>query len=416
MSQFPPFPPPGRYSPSRVFAEDHATYKPQYPPSQPPTYPYVVNNNDNPPFRQSYDAYGTAPYEQPRPPIEPDRYDPYAPSMNKAYDPGAPIMRLPPPPTYTPPSHVARRSSPPRSVPSLTSRMTSQSSEAEELTLMTEMTTINLSGYTAAIYALPPSHLPIEKYVAINREDAFNLHRHFCSQVRSVWYADGSSRAGEGWCAAIEWVLDPGRSDKKMRGCVGDGDALDAELGGICKAAEGFQELLSLSIKDGKPMSHDLVIFCDSQAAIISIDTSSRPEALRFEKIWREVCTEFIQANIKLVWLPRGSEIEGYVLADKIAVVGASNAYLKRRKDGTLPEVYRRAGGGEPAPPGSSMPGPWQRGDADPSRPKLPFERPLLPPISPRLMATEDGSNALPRSEAEEDGMQHREGSIFVTQ
>ena len=203
-----------------------------------------------------------------------------------------------------------------------------------------------------------------------------DLHRHFCSQAESVWYSDGSSRAGEGWSAAVEWTIETKRSDKKMRGCVGDGDALDAELGGICKAIEGFQELLQLALKDGKPMSQELVVFCDSQSAIISIDTSSRPEALRFEQLWRSICSQYLEASMKLVWLPRGNDIEGHVLADKIAVVGASNAYLKKRKEGNLPEMYRRPGGGEPDPPGSSVPGPWQTGDADPSRRKAAFERP----------------------------------------
>ena len=248
------------------------------------------------------------------------------------------------------------------------------------------MKTVNVLGYTTALYNLPPSHLPIEKFVAINKDDALNLHRQFCSQAESVWYADGSSRAGEGWSAAVEWKIQEGRSDKKMRGCVGEGDALNAELGGLCKGAEGFEELLQLSIKDGKTMSHELVVFCDSQAAIVSIDTSSRPEALRFEEIWRRICSHYLQATMKLVWLPRGNDIEGHVLADKIAVVGASNAYLKKRKDGTLPEVYRRPGGGETDPPGSSVPGAWQRGDADPARRKVLFERPVPPPISPRLL------------------------------
>jgi hypothetical protein len=204
---------------------------------------------------------------------------------------------------------------------------------------------------------------------------------------------------------------------------VGNGDALDAELGGLCKAVEGFQELLHQSIKDGKPMSHELNVFCDSQAAITSIDTSSRSESLRFEELWRGICSEFLHAHLTLAWLPKGSGIEGLTLANKIAVVGASNSFLKRKKEGNLPEMYRRAGGGDPAPPGSSEPGPWQRGDADPSRRKEVFERPNPRPISPiePETAPRDGLGlnlkAQPESdELEDEGTQPRKGSIFVTQ
>lgn len=288
---------------------------------------------------------------------------------------------------------------------------------------------MNISGYTTAVHTLPPSHLPISKYVSINREDAIDLHRQMCSRATNVWYADGSSRAGEGWSAAVEWILDPGRSGSKMRGCVGDGDALDAEIGGICKAVEGFQELLQQSIKNATPTSHELTVFCDSQAAIVSIDTSSHAESLRFDKMWRSICTDYLHAKMSLIWIPKNSNIEGHVLADKIAVVGASNSYLKKKKDGSLPDIFRRPGGGEPAPAGSTEAGPWQRGDADPSRRKTPFERPApLPlPISPGVQVKYplqdenglrldfDSSNSASEDHLEEEGLQPRDGSIFVT-
>jgi len=207
---------------------------------------------------------------------------------------------------------------------------------------------------------------------------------------------------------------------------MGDGDALDAELGGICKAVEGFQELLHQSIKDGRPMPHELYIFSDSQAAIASIDTSSRPEAIRFEQIWRGICEEFLHAHMTIAWLPKGCGIEGLVLANKIAVVGASNSFLKRKKEGNLLDIYRRPGGGEPAPPGSSEAGPWQRGDADPSRRKEAFERPKPKAISPIVLPAyaqpeDDGlrldlQRPVQEQEPEEEGLQPREGSIFVTQ
>jgi hypothetical protein len=203
-----------------------------------------------------------------------------------------------------------------------------------------------------------------------------------------------------------------------MRGCVGPVDALETELGGICKAVEGFQELLQHSIKDATPVSHELVVFCDSAAAIVSIDTSSRPESIRFEKLWRGICAEYRHAHLTLVWIPKNSGVEGHTLANKIATVGASNSYLKKKKEGSLPEIYRRPGGGEPAPSGSSEAGPWQRGDADPSRQKSPFERPKPVPLSPAPpTATLPGrdTDVVSEAVAEEEPMQPREGSIFVT-
>ena len=350
-------------------------------------------------------------------------------------------MRLPTP-VYQPPQpqraeaaqtslpRPSVRQSPPRGVGPPLARYEARPSDGQELTLLTAATTMNCSGHATAIHTLPASHLPITKYVSVNRDEAIDLHRQMCSRATTVWYADGSSRAGEGWSAAVEWILDPGRSGSKMRGCVGEGDALDAELGGICKAVEGFQELLQQSIKTATPMSHDLTIFCDSQAAIVSIDTSSRTESLRFCKLWRSICSDYLHAQMSLIWIPKNSNIEGHVLADKIAVVGASNSYLKKKKEGSLPEVYRRPGGGEPAPAGSTEAGPWQRGDADPSRRKTPFERakPLPLPNLPSLPSQypSHDTNGLrldlePQhptsdSQAEEESLQPREGSIFVTQ
>ncbi|ORX37212.1 hypothetical protein BD324DRAFT_433403 [Kockovaella imperatae] len=428
---FPPFPPnKSRYSPSRAYGDEYGGPPPVAIPPFPPMPPY-------PP--RPFDVYGSEPprpsygYEQPRGGYEGDRYDPYQPSSNGAYDPGVPQLRQPPPPFPPPPkslppppmnfaSTMPPRPPPMRSAPPV--KTDSAPDHVHEYTLLTEIRTVDVGGYTTAIYSLPPSHLPLEKLVAINPDDALNLHRHICSTTKSVWYADGSSRAGEGWSAAVEWKNDSSRSDKKMRGCVGDADALDAEIGGLCKAVEGFEELLQLSIKDGKPMSHELVVFSDSQAAIVSIDTSSRSEALRFEQMWRNICSQYLQATMKLVWIPRGSDIEGHVLADKIAVVGASNAYLKKRKEGTLSDIYRRPGGGEPEPPGSSVAGAWQRGDADLSRRKVFFERPVPALVS--ASPPPDASNAendygrsmeaeAAQNDADDDAQQPKDGAIFVT-
>ena len=297
---------------------------------------------------------------------------------------------------------------------------------------MTPPVTATIEGHTAVVHSLPPSHLPLTKYIPVNRDDALQLHRHLTSREASVWYAGGSNRAGEGWSAAVEWIYESGRSGSKMRGCVGGGDALDAELGGIYKAVEGFHELLRQSLKNATQMPHHLIVFCDSQAAIVGIDTSSRQEALKFDELWREICSEFIKAHLTLVWLPENNMTEGYVLANKIATVGASNAYLKKKKDGVLPDIYRRPGGGEPSMPGSSHPGNWQRGETEPGKRNAPFERPIprfvspqkpsqgaLAPVSPVTRghsppSTLGGANSLAVPELEEDIP--KEGSVFVTQ
>lgn len=386
--------------------------RPPIPP--PPSYAYPPPAM--PPFRP-YEAYSREPprpqhpYEQPRP--ADDSYDPYRPSSN-AYDPGRPNLDVayPRQQAYPP----ARPQSPPRTVQR-------PAASTSELALVTPPHTIDIEGHTAVVHKLPPSTLPLTKYIAVNREDALDLHRHLTSRNASIWYADGSNRAGEGWSAAVEWIFDPGRSGSKMRGCVGDGDALDSELGGIFKAVEGFHELLRQSLKNATIMPNHLIIFSTSQAAIVNIDTSRRPEAVKFDGLWREICSEFINAHLTLAWLPSQNVIEGHVLANKIAVVGATNAWSKKKKDNVLPDVYRRPGGGDPAPPGSSQPGPWQTGDADPSFRKMPFERPVRirsppMPIQDRP-ALHPGSS--PRAQpsrptnAPEDEIP-KEGSVFVTQ
>lgn len=299
-----------------------------------------------------------------------------------------------------------------------------------ELALLTPPTSANIEGHTTVVHALPPSHLPISKYIAVNRDDAIQLQSHLATRNASIWYAEGSNRAGEGWSAAVEWIFDPGRSGSKMRGCVGEGDALDCELGGIFKAVEGFQELLRLSLKHSTIMPNHLIIFSSSQAAIVSVDTSTRPEAAKFDALWRDICSEFLTAHLTLAWVPHHDTIEGQVLAQKIAHVAASNAYQKRRREGGLPDIYRRPGGGEPAPGGSTQPGNWQHGDADPSWPKLPFDRPV-PRI--RTASVEIPSSATnpsaplppnhntaapvgpPRPDFAPDDEIPKEGSVFVT-
>ena len=299
-----------------------------------------------------------------------------------------------------------------------------------ELALLTPPTSANIEGHTTVVHALPPSHLPISKYIAVNRDDAIQLQSHLATRNASIWYAEGSNRAGEGWSAAVEWIYDPGRSGSKMRGCVGEGDALDCELGGIFKAVEGFQELLRLSLKHSTIMPNHLIIFSSSQAAIVSVETSTRPEAIKFDALWRDICSEFITAHLTLAWVPHHDAIEGQVLAQKIAHVAASNAYQKRRREGGLPDIYRRPGGGEPAPPGSTQPGHWQHGDADPSWPKIPFERPV-PRIrtasieapnsatNPTVQLPPDQNYSAPPGAARPafapDDEIPKEGSVFVT-
>ncbi|WWC88453.1 uncharacterized protein L201_003364 [Kwoniella dendrophila CBS 6074] len=448
MSHFPPFPPnqSGRYSPNRNYGD-----RPPFPPPMPPPrrdfppYPYPQSAPPPPPSTyRPYDNYPPQPprppypsYDQPRGPYE-DHYDPYQPAVN-SYNPVPipPPIRIPPigyPSASTidqPPRRHSRQPSPPtrRSGPTFPRQdLKPAISGPPELTLTTHPTTVNIGGFTAAVHALPPSRLPITKYVSLNRDDAIDLHRQLCSSRSSVWYADGSSRAGEAWCAAVEWKLTTNLGGSKMRGHILGGDALEAELGGIFKAAEGFKELLQQSIKDGLPFSPELTVFCDSQAAIVGIDTSSRPEALKFDQLWRDICSEYLQAHMTLVWIPKDSGVEGHVLADKIATVGASNSYLKRRKDRNLADIYMRPGGGEPEPSAGSVPGPWQRGDSDPSRPKIPYDRPkptvLSPPVIASSVANEVNNLKLdlgapqPSSETldgEDEGIQPQEGAIFVT-
>jgi hypothetical protein len=218
-----------------------------------------------------------------------------------------------------------------------------------------------------------------------------------------------------------------------MRGCVGEGDALDSEIGGIFKAVEGFHELLRLSLKNATIMPNHLIIFSSSQAAIVGADTSTRPEATKFDSLWREICSELLDAQLTLVWLPHNEAVEGQVLAKKIAEVAASNAYQKRRRENNLPDIYRRPGGGEPAPSGSSQAGNWQRGDTEPTSFKVPFERPAPPirtSISAEAMpemavsALQQSSPPMPvpaapagdaRPDFAPDEEIPREGSVFVT-
>ncbi|WVF69026.1 hypothetical protein IAT40_003800 [Kwoniella sp. CBS 6097] len=475
MSHFPPFPPNqnGRYSPSRSY-NDRPPFPPSIPPSMsggpapPPNrdfspYPYPSSGVPPPPPTLPPTAIGYRsfnggyPSDPPRPPFPPygqpsqppasaydDHYDPYRPAAN-VYNPAPPQMRIPPLTGYPQPSismidpprpshsrPPVRAPSPPRrSVPPFSRPEHKAPVGPPDLTVTTNPTTVNIGGFTAAVHSLPPSHLPISKYISLNRDDAINLHRQLCSYRSSVWYADGSSRAGEAWSAAVEWKNDSNRSGSKMRGFILDGDALESELGGLFKAAEGFKELLQQSIKDGVPISHELTVFCDSQAAIVAIDTSGRPEAVKFDQLWREICSEYLHAHLTLVWIPKDSGLEGHVLADKIATVGASNSYLKRRKERTLSDKYSRPGGGEPEPSASSESGPWQRGDADPSHHKSPYERPKPRPISPPILSSStlpgDDNNleldlggqseepAFDPVDAEDEGIQPREGAVFVT-
>jgi len=277
---------------------------------------------------------------------------------------------------------------------------------------------------------LPPSHLPITKYVSVNPGDAVDIHRALCQsgKATSVWYAEGSNRAGEGWGAAVEWNLESGMSGAKLRTCVGMTDSLGTEVGAMLKAVEGFYDQLQLGIRNKKPMSHEFILFSSSPAAIVSLDTSSRPESIEFNKIWREICTDILHAHLTLVYLPNGSQVDGFVLAQKIANVASSNSFTKRRRERAIDEMYNRPGGGEPLPSSSTEPGPWQRGDADPSFRKEPFVRPVpIPSPEPPLPSASPEKSPMPTisapsapvsapPEPEDEPLQPRAGALCVTQ
>lgn len=230
------------------------------------------------------------------------------------------------------------------------------------------------------IHQLPSSHLPLVKYVATSKSEAVALHRRLLSRANaSFWYTDGSLRGGECWSAAIEWKMPHGTSGKKMRECIGEGDALDAELGGLRKATQAFLE--DLPNRFSEPP--ELIIFSDSQAAIVSLDTSTRPESRKFCELYEGVLQRFPSTRITLVWIPGHHGIEGNELADKIAVVGATNSYLKRKKQGSLNYIYRAGPDSETLPGASTQPGTWQTGSADPRAPTFKPE-PVPPPPPPQ--------------------------------
>ncbi|BEJ01757.1 hypothetical protein CcaverHIS631_0604390 [Cutaneotrichosporon cavernicola] len=387
------FPPQQRYSSTPTF-DNTPGFRPPMPPAGLP--PFPPRNFPTPPlppmpptntFRSPYEDYNSgASYSPPqsKPYINTDAYDPYQPA---AYDPGTPALRSTQQTmSYTPPAQLYQASA--------------RAGDLPDLHLLTPPTTLTIGDYTTSVYSLPASHLPITKYAAVNAGDAVDLHRAICQSgmAQAIWYADGQTRGGEGWGAAVEWVLGTGMSRSKMRTCAGHTDSLGTELSAINKATEGFRDNLNQSIKSQKPISHEFVLFTSSAAALVSLDTSSRPESLHFCHMWRGICTDFLKAHLTIVHLPKGSDVEGYVLAEKIANVAASNSYTKRKKDRTLDEFYNRPGGGEPAPAGSTEAGAWQRGDADPSRRKSPFERPKrLPSISPERNSPTPPPASVPR-------------------
>lgn len=421
--KFPPFPPPAGnfppFPPSGGFSGG--------PPPPPPTLPTFHNHSPYDEYNPSGPALppppSSYPYDQPRKSLDQDVYDPY----QSAYDPGAPQIRssAPSQPSYSAPKHAlpAHPLPPPphRPAPRVGS-VGGGSGDAHDLPVLTPATTVNIGSYTATVHELPPSHLPITKYVAYNPNDAIDIHRAICQtgMTPSVWYSDGSNRGGEGWAAGVEWVIDSGMSGAKLRTCVGMTDSLGTELGGIIKAVEGFAEQLKSSIRTQKPMSHEFVLFTNSPAAIVSIDTSSRPESIKFCALWRELCSDFLKAHMTIAYLPKNSEVEGLTLAEKISTVAASNSFLRRRKERTIDEIYNRPGGGEPAPGGSTEAGPWQRGDADPSRYKSPFNRPKplpspAPTLPPAILSPAPPAAAEPEPEPEDEGIQPRAGALCVT-
>ncbi|ODN73939.1 hypothetical protein L202_07443 [Cryptococcus amylolentus CBS 6039] len=362
-----------------------------------------------------------------------DSYDPYQPSAS-AYDPVAPQITLPTngsayPPHHSLSPHTADVTPRPYHAPSNQAQSSPSVAVATENVIRTPSTTVQISGYAANVYTLPPSHLPLVKYVSTYKQAALDLHQHLTSTNNTVWYSGSCTRAGEAWSTGLEWDPKDKQSGIKTRGVIPGGDSLDAELGGILKCVEGFQDALHKSVLNGTTIANELVIFCDSQAAIVSIDSSSRPEAIRFDHLWREICNEFLYAHLTLAWIPRDSNLEGYVLSSKIASTSAGNSYLKKRKEKVLSEKYVLPGTNDPEAPGSAVGGLWQTGNADPSKPQIPYRRPEpVPPkisVSPPVKGSDihlfDNGHetmTLPLidvSEAEDEGIQPKEGAIFVT-
>lgn len=404
----------------------------------PPTLPPA----SAPSYRSPYDEYNPAASGSPLTPASSydggrkydDVYDPYQPSNVAPYDPSAPSglnahARMPPAPAPSAPSNSY--ASPPASFLPPKNRAPGDMSD---LPILTGTKSVTIGDFTTTVYDLPPSELPITKYITVNPDDAIALHRAICQagKSESLWYAEGSNRAGEGWAAAVEWILDDGMSRSKMRGFVGHTDALGTELGAMLKAVEGFREQLQLCIRNQKPINQEFILFTSSPCAIISLDTSSRPESVKFCKLWREICLEFLKAQLTVVWLPRSNAVEGWVLAEKIANVAATNSYTKRKKERSLEEIYNRPGGGDPLPGSSTIAGPWQRGDADPSHRKSPFERPkpltprepsAPPPLRPSPVAAspmpsldhDHDRDAEQPAEPEDEGIRPRADALCVT-
>lgn len=354
-----------------------------------------------------------------------DVYDPYQPSNVAPYDPSAPSglnTRM-----ATPSTSYA---SPPAPASFLPPK--NRGGDTSDLPILTGTKPVTVGDYTTTVYDLPPSELPITKYVTVNPDDAIALHRAICQagKSESLWYSEGSNRAGEGWAAAVEWILDEGMSRSKMRGFVGHTDALGTELGAMLKAVEGFRDQLQQSIRNQKPINQEFILFTSSPCAIISLDTSSRPESVKFCKLWREICLEFLKAQLTVVWLPRSNAVEGWVLAEKIATVAATNSYTKRKKERSLEDIYNRPGGGDPLPGSSTIAGPWQYGDADPSHRKSPFERPKPlplrepsppPPMMPALavaspvLSVDHDLDSEQQAEPEDEGIRPRADALCVT-
>ncbi|WVQ73369.1 hypothetical protein IAR50_002938 [Cryptococcus sp. DSM 104548] len=446
MSHYPrdPFgrPPARGYSPGRRTPPDSRVSAPA--PYRPPSY-----HRPQPNSYGYQDAY-PEPYPPPRPrsPYEygspqprggyADSYDPYQPSAS-AYDPIAPQITLPPNGSAYPlqhpvnprPADIPLR---PYHAPAPTQAQPPPVASATEQFIQTPSTTVQISGLAVNVYTLPSSHLPLVKYVASYKQAAIDLHQHLVSINSSVWYSGSCTRAGEAWSTGLEWKTKEKQSGIKTRGVLPGGDSLDGELGGILKCVEGFQDALHKSVRNGTTIANELVLFCDSQAAIVAIDSSSRPEAARFDLLWREICNEFLYAHLTLVWIPRDSELEGYVLTSKIAATSAGNSYLKKRKERVLPEKYVRPGTNDPEAPGSTVGGLWQTGNADPSKPQIPYHRPapvppksiVPPPVAveaPVIHPPEKGQETtttlaaplMNGNEGEDEGIQPKEGAIFVT-
>ena len=148
----------------------------------------------------------------------------------------------------------------------------------------------------------------------------------------AIYYSDGSFKKGWAWGAAVEWVREPGqegRVGRKLREELGMCDPTDAELGGMRKALECYASA-------GKLVQDELLIFCDSQAAITMLDSGIRYQSQLFISTLERTLTLYPNVKVSVVWVPGHVGIPGNEFADRTAVAGSVTTVLARRA-GQLP-------------------------------------------------------------------------------